>query len=80
MQSLRQSPFLAHQYLTLKHKHRIEIKTAQFSVPWQPFPDVGRTEERRKGKNTEVGEEEQGIEREKKEKGQRKRREGAGLR
>jgi hypothetical protein len=33
-----------------------------FSVPWQPFPDVGRTEERRKGKNAEVGgEEAQGI-------------------
>lgn len=42
---------------------------------------MGRTEERRKGKNADVGgEEKQGSEKEKKGKGLRKRREGAGPR
>lgn len=81
LQSLRQSPFLVHQCLVFKNKHRIEIKTVAFSVPWQGSPDVGRTEERRKGKNADVGgEEKQGSEKEKKGKGPRKRREGAGPR
>lgn len=38
-----------------------------FSVPWQLFPDVGRAEEKRKGKKAEGGgEEKQASEKEKK--------------